>query len=237
MTATATPRRDKAKEQIEQAVESIRIFCNSLDWDNSSGEIWLDGEIGPDMFGFISAAAVRKALKAVGNRKATLYLSSPGGSVDEGVAIYNAIVSHRPGVDIVVTGLAASMGSYILQAGRTRVVYQNAVVMIHNPWGLLAGDAEQLRKEAEILDKYGERLVAAYATRSGKSPAEVQRLMDDETWYNGQEIIDAGFADALTVDGSWSLSQPLKIAGAYPRRRAAKSRIAKSRWRECNSLV
>ena len=104
---------------------------------------------------------------------------------------------HTGGLSIVVDGLAASMGSYLLQAGEERIVSSNSMFMIHDPWTIAIGNAEQLRKGAEILDKYRDRLVPDYAKRAEQDEDEIRRMMAEETWLVGQEIVDAGFADRV----------------------------------------
>lgn len=166
-------------------------------FDVDSGEIWIYDEIGPAWWGLIDAQSVITALAEMKGKHVTARLNTPGGSVDEGVAIYNALKSHKGGVTTIVDSLAASMGSYIAQAGEKRLVASNAVYMIHDPWTIGMGNAAELRKTADVLDKYRDRLVPDYAARSGKSVEEIRSLMAEETWYAGKEIVDAGFADEL----------------------------------------
>ena len=167
-------------------------------FDVEAGELHVYDEIGPEWAGMIGGSSVVDALKQMGGKDITMYLSTPGGSIDEGTIIYNAIERYTGRVKIVVDSIAASMGSYILQAADERVVASNAKLMIHNPWGVAIGDSVEMRSMASVLDKYGEALVAKYAERSGKDAKEVAKLMDAETWYLGQEIVDAGFADSVS---------------------------------------
>ena len=167
-------------------------------YDVDASEIFVYDEIGPSWWGLIDAQSVMTALAEMKGRHVTVRLNTPGGSVDEGVAIYNALKSHKGGVTTMVDSLAASMGSYIAQAGDRRIVASNAMLMIHDPWTIGIGNSAELRKTADVLDKYRDRLVPDYANRSGKTVEEVQSLMAAETWYAGEEIIDAGFADELS---------------------------------------
>lgn len=171
-----------------------------FDFDIESGELFIYDEIGPAWWGLIDAASVRGALSQMAGQHVTVRLNTPGGSVDEGVAIYNALKRHDGGVTTIVDSLAASMGSYLLQAGGRRVVARNAMVMVHDPWSISIGNAAQLRTDADILDKYASRMVPDYAERSGKSDDEIVKIMSDETWYAGQEIVDAGFADEVYTE-------------------------------------
>ena len=169
-----------------------------FNFDSATGEIFIHDEIGPAWWGLIDAGAVMLALKEIGNKIAHVHLNTPGGSVDEGIAIYNALVQHKAGVVTYVDSLAASMGSYLLQAGTERIVAANSMVMIHDPWTIAFGNATELRKSADVLEKYAARMLPDYARRSGKTEEEVTAIMAEETWYTGREAVDAGFADTLT---------------------------------------
>jgi len=211
-----------------------------LNYNAAAGELLIYDEIGPSYWGLIGAADVMAALEDIGDKHVTVRLNTPGGSVDEGIAIYNALKRHSAGVTTIVDSLAASMGSYLLQAGTTRIVASNAMVMIHDPWTIAFGNSAELRKTADVLEKYGSRMIPDYAARSGKSESDVAAIMAAETWYSGQEIIDAGWADTM---GEESDAEPItkglsrfcqnapaslfakreKVAAAksYPRRAAA----------------
>jgi ATP-dependent Clp endopeptidase proteolytic subunit ClpP len=167
--------------------------------NTDSREILIYDEIGPALWGLVSAEAVTDALVQLQAGPVTVRLNTPGGSVDEGIAIFNALKRHAGEVTTVADSLAASMGSYLLQAGNVRRVTGNAMVMVHDPWSIAIGNAEMLRTEAGILDKYRDRMVPDYAAASGKSAEEVASIMAEETWYTGQEAIEAGFADELEV--------------------------------------
>lgn len=174
-------------------------------YDVDAGEIHLFDQIGPAWAGMVGIDQVSEALAAMGGKDVSLYLSTPGGSVDEGTAIFNAIERYSGKVTIIVDSIAASMGSYILQAADVRVVASNSKFMMHAPWTIALGDADALRKEADVLDKYREAMVPAYADRSGKKSEEVRSLMAEETWYVGKEIVDAGFADKMAGKAKGSI--------------------------------
>lgn len=125
-----------------------------------------------------------------------LRINSPGGSVFDGTAIYNCLKQHPATVVAYIDGLAASMASVIAMAADRIVMPENALMMIHNPWTVSYGDAEQLRKDADLLDKVKASLISAYR-RSGKSDDEIAALMDAETWFTGEEAVAAGFADEV----------------------------------------
>lgn len=168
-----------------------------MKFNTDTREIFLYGEIGPAHWGLIDSDTVSDALSEMEGSHVRVRLNTPGGSVDEGIAIFNALKRHRGGITMIVDSLAASMGSYLLQAGSTRIVASNAMVMVHDPWSIAIGNATEFRKAADVLDKYAQRMIPDYAKRSGKSEAEIQAIMAEESWYAGQEIIDAGFADEV----------------------------------------
>lgn len=183
-------------------------------FDLDSSEINIYDEIGPAWWGLIDAATVKNALDQMKGKHVTVRLNTPGGSVDEGISIYNALKRHDGGVTTVVDSLAASMGSYILQAGENRLVASNAMVMIHDPWTITMGNAAALRKDAETLDKYALRMIPDYAGRSGKTDDEILAIMAEESWYAGKEAVDAGFADGI-VDYAEARSVAPFVAGLH----------------------
>lgn len=159
-------------------------------------EVLLYDEIG--MWG-ITAQQFARDLKALGDlAKINLHIHSPGGDVFEGTAIYNLLRTHPATVDVYIDGLAASMASVIAMAGNTIYMPENAMMMVHKPWGIQGGDADDMRRYADLLDKVEDTLVMAYANKTGKSPDDIKALLKEETWMNGREAVAAGFADQLT---------------------------------------
>jgi ATP-dependent protease ClpP protease subunit len=162
--------------------------------DHETGEIFLYDGIGDAFWGMIDAATVIADLNKLSGRRVTLRISSPGGSVDEGRLIYNALQRHKGGVDVVVDSSAYSIASYIAMAGDRVVMAKNAMMMLHNPWTMAFGDAAELRKMADVLDKYRDSIIDAYTDKSEKDKKAVMAILDAETWYTSQEAVDAGFA-------------------------------------------
>lgn len=177
-------------------------------------EIYLYDEIGPDWMGMVSAPFVLNELAKYKDQPVTVRINSPGGSVTEGQAIYNALLRHSGEVTIEVDSLAASMGSYIAMAGKVINMAENAMLMIHNPWSVAIGDAEEMRKQAAVLDKFQGGLSSIYAARSKQTVEKVAEMMADETWLTAAEAVELGFADAV--------SQPLNVAACVKPGRFAK---------------
>lgn len=163
---------------------------------NDTAEISIYDEIG---FWGVSAASFAQDLKDCGNnlKQINLHIHSPGGDVFDGIAIYNLLKNHPANVTVYIDGLAASMASVIAMAGNEVIMPENAMMMIHKPWGIQGGDAEDMRKYADLLDKVENTLIPAYANKTGKTPEELAEMLSAETWLNGKECVEQGFADKL----------------------------------------
>lgn len=147
----------------------------------------------------ISAQQFARELKALGDlQRIDLRVHSPGGDVFEGTAIYNLLKHHPARVDGYVDGLAASMATVVLMACDTVYIPENGMMMIHKPWGITGGDADDMRRYVDLLDKIEDTMVTAYASKTGKSADEIKALLKEETWMTGREAVEAGFADQLT---------------------------------------
>ena len=136
-----------------------------------------------------------------------LRLNSPGGSVFDAVAIYNALKRHAGDITVWIDGIAASAASYIAMAGDIIVMPENAFLMIHDPSGLVMGTAEDMRSTAEALDKVKGSLIQGYAAKSGKADNEIAALMVAETWLDAKDALDLGFIDRI--------AEPVKLAASF----------------------
>lgn len=161
----------------------------------NAAEISIYDQIG--MWG-VTAKQFIGDLKALGDVKdITLSINSPGGSVFDGLTIYNALRASGANVTVKVMGIAASIASIIAMAGKKIIMPENAFMMIHNPLNAIYGTADDMREMADILDKVGSSLVATYVARTGKSEEEVKALMDAETYMTAAEAKELGFADEV----------------------------------------
>jgi len=161
----------------------------------TSADLFLYDEIGA--YG-ITAGAFIQMLAGLKVATLNVHINSPGGSVFDGFAIYNALNAHPASIVVSVDGIAASIASVIAMAGDKIVMAENAMMMIHQPWTQLSGYAQDLRKQADILDKLQENIVNAYASRTGMKPADVLAAMEAETWYTAAECVAKGFATEVT---------------------------------------
>lgn len=156
----------------------------------------IDDEIGA--WGVTAGDFYRDLKEVAGDEKAVdVHVNSPGGHVFDGMAIYNMLKSHRGKVTTYVDGIAASMASIIVLAGDTVVMPENAMMMIHKPFGGVLGTADVMRDQAEVLDKITANMVAIYAGKSGQSEDDVLAAMDKTTWMTGAEAYALGYADVL----------------------------------------
>ena len=115
----------------------------------------------------------------------------------DGVAIYNALKRHDAVITVWIDGIAASIASMIAMAGDEIVMPENAMLMLHDPSGLVVGTATDMRAMAEALDKMKAGMVAAYRDKSGRDDIEIEELMGAETWLSAQEAVALGLADRV----------------------------------------
>jgi ATP-dependent Clp protease protease subunit len=168
-------------------------------------EIVIYDEIGA--FG-ISAKAFLDELKALGPvPELTVRINSPGGSVFDGIAIYNALKRHDAAITVWIDGIAASIASMIAMAGDEVVMPENAMLMLHDPSALVIGTAADMRATAEALDRMKAGMVVAYRDKSGRDDPEIEALMAAETWLSAQEAVDLGLADRV--------EQPVRMAAHF----------------------
>lgn len=146
----------------------------------------------------VSARDFIAAISAITATTIKLSINSPGGSVFDALAMFNALRQHPATVEVTVMGVAASAASLVAMAGDKILMPDNAFMMIHWPWQPAVGNAAELRELADGLDKIGESLVTIYSNRSGQTPDKIRELLAAETWMTAQEALDLGFADEIS---------------------------------------
>ena len=171
-------------------------------------EKWFDEET--------SATSFRDALKELGDVSTiNLSINSGGGSVFDGIAIYNMLKSHKATVNVYVEGLAASIASVIAMAGDTITMRSGSMMMVHMPWTLSQGNAEEMRKTADTLEKTGDSIVDIYSERTGISPENIRNIMNEETWLSAEEAVEQGWATKLDQKEAVMNSVPKEILGRF----------------------
>lgn len=176
-------------------------------------EIFIYDEIG---YWGITAKQFIKDLKQVKDADSvTLRINSPGGSITDGNAIYNAIKALKVEVAVQIDSLAASMATVIALAGNSVKMAENGFFMIHNPHGGAYGESKDLKTMADLMDKMKTNILNVYAKKSGKETDEISDMMDDVTWMTAQEALDEGFIDEITdevvIENSFDMKNLEKI--------------------------
>ena len=164
------------------------------------GDTWEDEGVTATSF-----AADMKAVEP--DESIRVVVNSGGGSVFDGLTIYQTLVSHEGTVAMEVQGVAASIPSVIAMAGDSVTMHQSSRFMIHNalgPSSLAFGHSTDLReaaadtlKTADLLDSISAGIADVYAARTGSPRAELVKMMDAETWLTAAESLEHGFAESV----------------------------------------
>lgn len=182
-------------------------------------ELLIYGDIGDSWWGeSVTAQSVAQQLNDLDATVATINvrINSYGGSVADGLAIFNALKRNKATKAVTVDGVAMSSASLIAMAGDTVSMPPTSILMIHAPWGGCWGNAKEMRQYADVLDTFSESMADAYVKKSGKSKADVLALLQDgeDHYYTGEEAVAEGFADAVTSDDDGN-DEPDENARAY----------------------
>lgn len=171
------------------------------------GENWWDGS-------GVTAKSIKQQIDQGGAySKILIRINSPGGDAFEGMAIYNLIQSQGKPVEVCVDGIAASAASIIAMCGDIITMGRNAMMMIHDAWTVCMGNSGDMIKTADTLEKIDGSIAQTYVDRTKKPLAEVQTLMDAETWMSAQECVDQGFATRIaTVPDAKTENRAMAIA-------------------------
>ena len=179
-------------------------------------ELLLFGEVGWE----IKASDVVAYLNDHAGEDVTVKLNSGGGDVYEGIAVMNALRAHDGQVTVIIEGLAASVASVIACGGASHVVIRpNAEVMVHEAWTWADGNAADLTKKVEDLNRASQNIADVYAARAGGSADEWRERMRAETWYSAQEALDAGLVDEIKDARKAAENEP--VAASYAPRMVA----------------
>jgi ATP-dependent protease ClpP protease subunit len=181
---------------------------------NEPAKVSIYGEIGTGWDGQsgVDAKAFREEFSKIPvNQPVNLHIHSPGGSVFDGLAIYNLIAARRANVTAYVDGVALSAASFIAMAAGKVVMPKTSRMMIHDAQGFSIGDSANMREMATLLDRESDRIADIYASKTGKTRQAMRALMQATTWMDGEEAKQMGFCDecvdAAAVTNSFSLSQ------------------------------
>lgn len=175
--------------------------------DTTEAELLIYGDIGDSWWGeSVTALSVVQQLQALdaGTTQINIRINSYGGSVSDGIAIYNALKRHSARKVVTVDGVAMSSASLIAMAGDEVQMPSTSLLMIHAPWGIAQGNAQDMRIMADVLDTYAAAMSGAYAAKTGKPTADMLALLADgvDHYYTGEQAVAEGFADALIADAA-----------------------------------
>lgn len=130
----------------------------------------------------------------------TIRINSIGGSVTDGIAIFNALKRHKANVTTIIDGIAASVASLIAMAGDGIEMAENALMMIHAPWGCASGNSVAMREFVDTLDTYADAMASSYAICSGDKSGALALLTDGKDhWYTAEEALAAKFIDVIVA--------------------------------------
>ena len=167
-------------------------------------DVYLFNDIGT--FG-VSAQSFVEEIKEYEEKELAIHINSLGGEVFDGMAIYSIIQRRKAKTTVYIEGIAASIASVIALAADEVIMSENSLLMIHNAWGGSSGDASEMRKQADVLDKISNEIAEIYVKKTHLPYDEIIRMMGEETWLTAEEAVAMGFVD--------SISEPIKVAAKY----------------------
>ncbi|MGL4653883.1 head maturation protease, ClpP-related [Cetobacterium sp.] len=185
---------DKGKLEVKNKAENV---AELIIFGEIASSRWSNSDVIP--------SDVNNLLSEIGEGDALdIYINSPGGSVFAGIAIYNMLARHKGHKRVFVEGYAASIASVIAMAGDEIIVPENAYLMIHKAWGLAIGNADDLREQADLYERFDTTIANAYMTKAkdGKTFDEFLELMKAETWFDGftaQDYFNVTSTEAVDI--------------------------------------
>jgi ATP-dependent protease ClpP protease subunit len=186
--------------------------------------------------GGFNAKRLAGALRAIGNKDVTVAINSPGGDMFEGLAMYNMLADHPGAVTVKVMGVAASAASIIAMAGDEIQMGLGSFLMIHNAWGAVIGNQNDMREAADTFAQFDSAMADIYEHRSGMDKKTIAKMMDAETFMTAKDAVDMGFATS-TFEAEKTEADPKVSADIRAKRefRAICAKAGKSRS-ETNQL-
>jgi len=190
--------------------------------NDGKAEIFIYSDIGYDWWEDKSTAQLfAEELKNLGDVSSIdLHINSNGGDVFDGQAIHTLIKNHKGFVTAYIDGLAASIATVIAMGADKVIMPKNAMMMIHNAWTGLYGNANDLRKMADDLDHINDTIVHTYLAKvkDKTDEATIRDLMNKESWLNAEECLSLGLCDEV--------SEPVKMAACLTKEQAHKFKNA-----------
>lgn len=163
-------------------------------------ELLVYGDIGESWFGdSVAARTVVEQLGQIEAESILVRINSYGGSVTDGIAIYNALREHGARITTRVEGTAASIAALIFMAGDESQMYPNTTLMVHLPHTIAAGNELDMDRAKAALRTFGEVMAASHAAKSGSTPEEEFNFLFDgqDHWFSATAAHEAGYADTV----------------------------------------
>ncbi|GAB6172002.1 hypothetical protein JCM15765_14800 [Paradesulfitobacterium aromaticivorans] len=174
--------------------------------DENEVELRIEGEIVSDDDAWIyewfgisvsSPNAFRSELEQYSGKNIVVWIDSWGGDTTAAAGIYNALKEHKGRVTVKIDGKAVSAASVIAMAGEEVKISPVGIMMIHNPWTGIMGEAKDMRHVADVLDEVKETIINAYQLKTKKSRKKISEMMDNETWMSAKTAMSEGFVDEI----------------------------------------
>lgn len=185
----------KVKARIESGGDRLLSPAAVVDQAADEATVYLYDII--DAFWGIDAAQFIKDLNDLAVGTIHLRINSPGGSVFDAEAIQTALQQHKARVVAHIDGMAASAATYIALAADEVEMSDGGMFMIHNAWGCMCGNADEMLAYAAILEKIDANIVRDYLAKTGKSEEQIREWMASDTWFNAEEALENGFVDSI----------------------------------------
>ena len=160
----------------------------------NKAELDINDEIG---FWGITHQDFTNQLKDVGDRDIQLNIASYGGAVVDAFAIYNSLKAHTGRVTANIYGDSASSATFIAMAADEIKIADNAMFLIHNVWGEVTGEADDLRKVADNMDKVNANIIDVYKKRTGLNKSKIKSLMNEGDWLTAKEAKANNLVDKI----------------------------------------
>ena len=186
----------------------------SMEKTGKTLELYIFGDITsyPFFENDVSEDSIIREIKShIDVEQINVHISSYGGEVKTGIAIYNVLKNHKAKVKTICDGFACSIASVIFMAGDERVMNELSMLMIHNAWSCVCGNADQIRKEADDLEKITQLSVSAYEANSNLSKEDIEALMSAESRISPEEALEYGFATSIEKSKSAKHNQSVKM--------------------------
>ncbi|MHA4279051.1 head maturation protease, ClpP-related [Bacillus cereus] len=181
-----------------------KFFQMKASANGKTADVFIYGEITKyawEEYGEVSSITFKNELDELGDDIETinLYINSPGGSVFETMAIIAMLQRHQAKVISYIDGIGASCASVLPMISDKIIMYANSMMMIHNAWTYASGNADQLRKAADDIERINQSMVQHYLTRAGDKLDEdtLKQLLDAETWLSAEEAMGYGLCDEI----------------------------------------